>query len=80
MAADGDRSSERPSKPRLPVAGRNWSRYLWMIVGGISASGLPRDHLWGWRSRFLVLGLILVLLVLVSVIAANAHGYITVSN
>jgi hypothetical protein len=56
-----------------PVAGRNWSRYLWMIVGGVGASGSTRDHLWSRRARLTALAAIVILFVLLWVLVVVVH-------
>jgi len=58
---------------RLPIADRNWSIYLGMVFGGVPASGSTGDHLWSWRARLTVIGVIAILLLLLWVTAGAGH-------
>lgn len=66
-------SETRPAKLASPTAGRNWRRYLWMVVGGVAASGTTSDRLWGWRTRVTVVALIAVLFLLLWLLTGPAH-------
>jgi hypothetical protein len=65
---------KRPLVRRRPPTGSgNWRAYLWMIVGGVQASGSKDDHLWTARSRWIALGIVLAGLALLLVISGVIH-------
>ncbi len=71
-----DQQPEQPlprSVDRPFVGDRNRRQYLWMLVGGLAASGTKDDHLWGPRWRWTALVLIAILLLFLLFVSGTLH-------